>query len=127
MAEHEALGERVRREPVGAVQTGARAFADRVQPGERRAPVEIGRDAAHRVVRSRRDRHEIAARIDARLAERRRDVWKAIRVDRAHVEMDRGPHRAGHRVRAQLVLYRERDLVARCELLDEPRSFAVQK
>ena len=40
-AEHEALGERVRGQPVGAVQAGAGRLADRVEPGQRRAPVEV--------------------------------------------------------------------------------------
>ena len=71
-AEHEALGERVRRQPVGAVEAGARALADRVQPGQRRAPVEVGGHAAHRVVRGGRDRDQVARGVDARPPRARR-------------------------------------------------------
>ena len=66
-AEHQALRQRVRRQPVGAVQPGAGALADREQPRQRRAPVEVGCDAAHRVVGGGRDRHELVRGVDAGL------------------------------------------------------------
>ena len=107
--------QRVRGQPVGAVQARARALADGVEA--RRpcvAPVEVGDDAAHHVVRRGGDRDELARRVEARRAQRVDDVREARRVDRAHVERRRrrrrsraaGPDRA-------------RDLVARGELVDE--------
>ena len=50
-AEDEALEQRVRREPVRAVDAGAGALARRVEAGNRGAPVEVGDDPADRVVR----------------------------------------------------------------------------
>ena len=87
--EHEALAERVRREPVGAVQAGARGLADGVQPGQRRVRVQVGDDAAHRVVGGRRDRDQLARRVEAGLAQRADDVGEVRGVDAAHVEPDR--------------------------------------
>ena len=72
-AEHEALAERVRGEPVGAVQAGARGLADGVEARARvERAVEVGDDAAHHVVRGGRDRDELARRVEARLAQRAR-------------------------------------------------------
>ena len=81
-AEDEALAERVRGEPVGAVQAGAGALADRVEPGQRGAAVEVDRDPAHHVVGGRGDRDRLAARVEAGLGERGEDVGEAGRVER---------------------------------------------
>ena len=81
-AEHEALGERVGGEPVGAVQAGAGALADRVQARERGPPVDVGGDPAHHVVGGRRDRHKLALGVDPGLAQRADDVGEQRRVDR---------------------------------------------
>ncbi len=70
-AEHEALGQRIGGEPVGAVQPGAGALADRVQARERRAALEVGGDSTHHVVGGRRDRHQLALGVDARAAQAR--------------------------------------------------------
>ena len=118
-AEDEALGQRVRRQPVGAVQAGAGRLADRVQAGDRRAAVEVGRHAAHRVVRRRRDRDQVAARVDARPPRARRRCWGSGHVDRAHVEAHRGLA-----ARAELGLDRQRHLVARGQLVDEALAVA---
>ena len=112
-AEHEALGERVRRQPVRAVQPVACALADRVEAAQRRPAVEVGRDPAHRVVRGGRDRHPLAVRVDADLVERVDDVREAAALHHRHVELD---PLAG----VELALDGERDLVARRELVHEP-------
>ena len=79
-----------------------------------RAPVQIGHDAAHHVVRRGRDGDRLARRIQARVLQRRDDVGKERGVDAAHVEADRCGARALQQRRD-----RPRDLVARRELLDE--------
>ena len=84
--EHEALAERVGREPVGAVQTGARRLADRVQPRDRRVGVQVDDDAAHHVVRGGRNRDQLASGIEPGLAQGRDDVGEEGGIDRAHVE-----------------------------------------
>ena len=66
-------------------------------PGTRRARVQVGDDPAHRVVGGRRDRDQLARRVEARLAQRGDDVGEVGGVDRAHVQADRRsrPSRAG--------------------------------
>ena len=59
--EHEAVEQRVRREPVRAVHAGARGLAAGPEPGQRRRAVEVGRDATAEVVRGRRDREPVAS------------------------------------------------------------------
>ena len=56
------------------MQAGARALADRVEPGHRRRAVEVGDDPAHAVVRRGGDRDELGRRVEARLAQRADDV-----------------------------------------------------
>ena len=123
-AEHEALRERVRGEPVRAVQAGAGALADGVQAGHAaRAAVEVGHDPAHHVVAGGRDRDALGRRVQPGLAQRLDDVREAPGVDVAHVEVDRG--RAGL---AQQVEDRPGDRVARRELVDEALAVgAVQR
>ena len=50
-AEDGAFEQRVRREPVGAVHTRARHLADGVEARQARAAEQVGRDAAHEIVR----------------------------------------------------------------------------
>ena len=121
-AEHEAFAERVRGQPVGAVQARAGALADREQARQRRAPVEVGRDPAHHVVRRRRDRDQLALGVDSGPPQRADDVREQRRVDVAHVEPDGS--RAGPVDRP---LDRARDLVARRELVDEPLAERVEQ
>ena len=92
----------------------ARAFANCEQAVQRRATVEVGGDAAHRVVRRRGDRDQIASGIEPRTLQRRRNVREVRHVDPAEVEED-----AGVGVRAHDVLDRQRDLVTRGQLVDE--------
>ena len=63
-AEHDGLGQRVPAEPVGAVQSGG-ALARRVQ-ADHVGGVGLGldHDAAHRVVRGRRDLHRLARDVE---------------------------------------------------------------
>ena len=111
-AEHEALAERVGGEPVGAVQPGAGALADRVQAGDAvRAAVEVGRDPAHHVVAGGGDRDELRRRVQPGLAQRGDDVGEAARVDVAHVE--------DAAARSRQRVDRAGDRVARRELVDE--------
>ena len=64
-AEHEAFEQRVRGQPVRAVHAGAGALAGREQAVDAGAPVEVGDDAAHRVVRRRRDRDGLERGVEA--------------------------------------------------------------
>ena len=64
--EDEALEQRVGREPVGAVHAGARALAARVEPLERGAAEQVGRDPAAGVVLGRGDRQQLGGRVEAR-------------------------------------------------------------
>ena len=120
-AEHEALGERVRGQPVGAVQAGARALAHRVEPGQRRAAVEVGGDAAHRVVRGRRHGQQVAGAGRARPRRARRRCWGSAR---RRPRACRG-RTAGSPLRLELGLDRQRHLVARRQLVHE--ALAVRR
>ena len=75
--EDEAFEQRVRREPVRPVDPGAGALAGRVQAGHLRAPVEVGDDAAHRVVGRRGDGHRLRGRIEACVDERAHERGEA--------------------------------------------------
>ena len=113
--EHEALAERVGGEPVGAVQAGAGGLADRVEPGTRRAAVQVGDDAAHHVVGGRRDRDQLARRVEPRLAQRARRRWGSA-PGRSRACRGRPSAR---RSRCRQLVDRARDLVAGGELVDE--------
>ena len=63
-AEHQQLGQRVRPEPVGAVDADTRRFPGRKQAGQRRGAVDIGVHAAHHVVHDRPDRNQLFHRIE---------------------------------------------------------------
>src|SRR3954451_9995862 len=65
-AEDEAFEQGVRRETIRAVNTRARALAGRVQPCDIGAPVEIGRNAADRVVRGGGDGDGLRGRVVSR-------------------------------------------------------------
>lgn len=60
---HHALQKRVARQSIGAVYTGARRFAERKQPWDRRPPGEIGLDATHQEVSPWRHRDRPQCRI----------------------------------------------------------------
>ena len=64
-AEHEALGQRVRRQPVRAVHARARTLPDGVQPGERGATAIVGHDSADHVVSRGRDGDRVAAGVES--------------------------------------------------------------
>ena len=65
------------------MRAGRGDFAGRPQAVERGAAVRVGRDAAHVVVRGRRDRDRLARRIDAGAAAVFGDGGKALRERRA--------------------------------------------
>ncbi len=69
------LGQRVGRQPVGAVHPGRRGLADGVQAGDRSPPVQVGPDAAAGVVRAGRDRDRLGGRVDPAGPAQRRSPW----------------------------------------------------
>ena len=73
-------------------------------------------------MRRRGDGDEVPGGVDVYLGKGRGDIWKAIDVDPAHVELH-GPLAAPR----ELGLYGERDLVARGELVDEALAASVEK
>ena len=63
-AEDQQLGQRVRAQPVGAVDAHAGDLTRRVQPGERRRAVDVGVHSAHHVVHDGPDGDQLLDRID---------------------------------------------------------------
>ena len=61
------------------MQAGAGALANRVQPGQGGAPVEVDRDSTHHVVGRRGDRHRRRARLQPRLCAATRTRWESGR------------------------------------------------
>ena len=114
--EHEALEERVRGEPVRAVDACRSALAGRVETGELAATVEIGEDAADRVVRRWRDRDRRQRGVVALIDEAAHERGKALAVDRTQVER----HRPARRDLS-------RDDVARSELVGEAVPLLVEQ
>ena len=122
-AEHEALGERVRRQPVGAVQAGAGALADRVEAGQRTSARRgrWPRRPSCSAPRGRPGRGRGAGRCPtsssaaATLGKRARSTERMSRPT------------AAVPLRSQLRLDRERDLVARRELVDEALAVGVEQ
>ena len=105
-AEDETLEERVRREPIRAVNARAGTLAGRVQPGSSVRPSRSVTIAAHRVVRRGRDRDRLDGGVEARILDRRHQDGKRSAVDRAQVEQRRAARgdRAGDDVpRRELV------------------------
>src|SRR4029077_5714369 len=84
--EDEALEQRVRGETVRAVDAGARALAGGVQTGNVSAPVEIGYDAADRVVGGGGDGNRLFRGGVSRLLERGHQGRIAVALDLAQVE-----------------------------------------
>ena len=64
-AEHHRLEQGVGGEPVGAMRAGRGHLAAGPQPVDGAPPLRVGEDAAHVVMRRRRDRDRLARRIDA--------------------------------------------------------------
>ena len=73
LAEHDQFGQRIRAQPVGAVDADARAFADRIQARQRRRRLAVGEDAAHRVMHRRQHRNR------RRAPDRRRGIPRPAR------------------------------------------------
>ena len=99
-AEDEALRQRVAAQPVRAVDA-ARAFADRVEPLHvRRVRAGVDADAAHRVVRSRRDLHRRRRDVEHRQVDELTRTYAAAVRGSPH---DRGARRPGalHRARCR--------------------------
>ena len=81
-AEHGALEQRVRREPVGAVHARAGDLAHGVEVRHARASGQVGRHPAHQVVRRGLHRDRLARPVVAALPHRRIDRRKAGREER---------------------------------------------
>src|SRR5688572_30283505 len=93
LGEHQTFEQRIRRESVRAVHSGAGNLPDRVETLEAGASTEIRGDPAHHIVRGGRYRNEILARIDAARLAQRQDTGKAAREcgsELARVEKDAG-------------------------------------
>ena len=122
-AEHEALRQRVRRQPVRAVQAGAGTLADRVEPGHGGAAVEVGGHAAHRVVRGRRDGDRLASPGRSPPRRARRRCWGSapMSTERMSSWTEAAPPAL------QLALDRQRHLVARRQLVHEPLAVGVEQ
>ena len=86
-SEDEALEQRVRRQPVRAVDAGTGALAGCVETGQAGATVEVGDDAAHRVVGGRRDRDRLGRRV---VALRQEAVHQGRGSDRGRSDAGRG-------------------------------------
>src|SRR5439155_9757576 len=121
LTEDEALEQRVRGEPVGAVDAGRGALAGGVKPRQRRAAVEVGDDAADGVVRGGGDRDRLGPGVVTGALERRDQPGKARAIDWTQIQ-------ACNALRHD----RAGDDVAWCELggeagavvVDEERSYA---
>ena len=64
MRHDQALEQRIARQAIRAVQTGAGHFADRVKTGQRRGPVHVGLDAAALIMRGRDHRDRLFRHVD---------------------------------------------------------------
>jgi hypothetical protein len=132
MPEDQALEQRVRGEAVGAVEPGERALADRPQPGDAGAPVEIGADPAAHVMGGGHHRNGVGGDIDAEAQalrvnggemlahEARRavgDVEQHVLGPGAfHLEIDRpGDDIARGQVLARIVVRHERGAVGQAQ------------
>jgi len=101
-AEHQALGERVRAQPVCAVQRDAGRFARGVEPGNLRGAVNIGIHSAHHVMQHRAHRNGLVHRIHADVGARQFAHKGQPRIDLrraevAQVEMRKFPRLARQR------------------------------
>ena len=81
-AEDGAFEQRVRREPVGAVHTGARHLADGVEAWQARAADQIGGDPAHEIVRGGRHGDGLSRPVPPALAHGAVDRRKAAGEER---------------------------------------------
>jgi hypothetical protein len=121
-AEHEALGERVGRETVRSVDPGAGALADRVEAGQRGAPVQVADDAADQVVGGRSDRNGLALGDQACVVAGGEHVGEAARVDRAQIELH-----VVRSVHVHAIEDRRGERVAWGELVGEPSPASVEQ
>ena len=77
-AEDQAFEQRVRSQPVGAVDAGAGGFARGIEAAQAGAAGEVGADAAHQVVRRRAHGNQIARQVEAVLRQKCADAGKAL-------------------------------------------------
>ena len=64
MRDDQAFEQRIARQPIRAVQTGAGHFADRVKPGQTGRAVHVGLDSAALIMRRRHDRDRLLRHVD---------------------------------------------------------------
>ena len=86
-AEHQQLGQRVRSEPIRAVDADARRFAGREQTRQRRGAVDVGMHAAHHVVHDRPHRDQLLDRIEVLVLEAQLAHERDLGVDLLLAEM----------------------------------------
>ena len=134
--EHDQVGERVRAEPVGAVNRHARAFADRVEALDdgvviavlRRddLPVDVGGHPAHLIVDRRHDRDRLADAVDIRelerdLADRRQPLEDHVGAEVVELQQHVILERTAAATLLDLLVHRAADDVARREILEVRR------
>ena len=92
VAEHEALEQRVRGEPVGAVHAGAGDFAGGVEAGHGGAAPDVCDHTADEVVRHGSDRDEVAAQVELVLGQQgghsRETLTQHVGVEPRRIEVD---------------------------------------
>ena len=92
--EYEPFEQRITRQAIGSVDTGAGGFAGGIEPRNRRAPIEIGFDATHDIVRSRAHRNPVSGQIEpglfARVGDRRESAPHVVVIQMRHREVYRG-------------------------------------
>ena len=98
------------------MDTGARALSRGVEPGDRGARVEVGDDAADRIVGGGGDRDRLVGGVIACFRERRHQRRVAVALDRSQVEARSGPRGDG-----------PCDDVTRSELVDEALATVVEQ
>ena len=81
-SKHQALEQRIARQPIGAMQSGERCFADRVEMIDVGPSADVAHHAAASVMRRRNDRDRLLCHVDAE--------FEALRVDRRKVLANEG-------------------------------------
>ena len=119
MRDAEHLGQGLRAEVARRVEARHR----RLVGADDHATIDVGRDAAHRVVRGREDRHELGHRVDTQVGARELGDVRELRLDLLlgqvrEVEVHVVLVRAGAAALADLEDHRAGDHVARGEVLD---------
>src|SRR5947209_2298987 len=78
MCNHQTFEQRVTREPIRAMQSGAADFTDRVQSRQRGRAVHVGLDSTALIMRSRHDGDRLLRHVDAETQARLVNVRKTL-------------------------------------------------